>query len=963
MRRFAQALLPLLFVSSVLARDVRQPVAKRPGALAIRTSEFEPEKEDDTLFVVDDGEGLDTGCTYRDGGPLVIHLPIRRYVGPVNADGTLQNPDALVNAGVLSRTAHLRMPVYDVDTAGVPNEPSTPPEVDHISINGHPIGEFTGVTDEWKLNDFSVDISRLKFPRLGGPPADNVIEIDIDQLSSDTVWCTAVDWVELRFEAVAPVFFVHGLASAGSGWQAEFTNVFTANHIPNSKEINLPPFGSIVGNGRVLGRLLHAEADRFGARSCHIIAHSKGGLDTRAYLTDSYDEERLKVLSLHTLSTPHRGTPVADFGVLAGTSLFGGSPIFKLLRDLMPAFDDLTTWRVSRFNARHLSTGGAQIASFGADADLNNDSSISALEADPYNRLFAAFTYQLIGQGERAIVVTVTPGDWGEFVFPSIDISLTPFVLNDTLVSELSARFGTYLGTQNANHSTIKSSDLAEVIVTRIRSSSSFSKGMTTESTPVTNDTDQQIIAPTALIRDSFQLIPSNRTRMINVTVDSTSSITFFTLAASRTLSVVATAPGGATFPLELLPLDNEGTTGGGYFATVANPIPGVWSVTVTETVQLAAPLDIVSTVQFSNAVQSVLVGGGDNYPLGTKVRLALVVFDGMQRVSGLTIAALLLNPAVQNFSPLPITFRDDGTDADTNAGDGIYEAFVTPPSIGTFGVRAEAIGTASTGAFRRSTAAQLKVVARDAQITDFDDFGMDDNFDGLYDRIVVTSYATLTTPGRYEVFTRLRASNGKEIQRSLEGEAPAGDVYAELSFTAESLIRDLGVDGPYTVAEVRYSRIIDNEPVPADIRFNLGATRAYELGDLQHRRISLTGSGAARGLNTDADSDFEHLEVTLGVLAEFSDTYNWSVTLRDRNGREISFIAGQQRFNAGVNTLRMLFPAEAISKHGIHGPYTVTNLAMYGAGQSLVTNDVLTTPPFKVNDFGPAPRRRSARH
>ena len=960
MKRVAQLLLPLLFVCSVFARDgVRPPVTGEA-----RTSEFDPEKEGDTLFVVDDGSGLDTGCSYRTDGPLEIRLRIRRYVGPVNPDGTLQNPEALIDEGVLSETAHLRMPVYDVDSDGDPGDPAVPPELDIIAFNGEKIGELSGENNRWKHNEFTIPIRLLKFPALGAPPVDNVIRIDIDQASgTEENWCTAVDWAELQFDAVAPVFFVHGINSNGAEWQQQFLDAFKSHSIPYSNAINLPPFGTIVGNGRVLAQRLHAEAERFGARECHIIAHSKGGLDTRAFLNDDYDEERLKVRSFYTLGTPHRGTPVADFGILVGTALFNNSPIWELLRDLMPGFDDLTTWSVSRFNASHHNIpSGIQLRSFGSDADLNRDGSISGNEAEPYPRLFAAFTYQLIGHGERVVVITVTPGDWGTFTFPSIDISVTPFVVNDTLVSELSANFGTYISTLPANHSTMKSRILGEVIVDRIKHSAS-AQTVVTESTPVVEDTDQQFVAPTSLIRDSFQLTPSSRTRTFNVTVDSTPSVTFFTIAPSRTLTVTATAPGGATFACERVPLQNGNTIGGGYFATVANPIPGVWTITVAEAATLAKPLDVVSTVQIANTVQSVLVGGGDHYPLGGKIRLAMVVFDGTRRLTGVTIASLLLDPSVANLGPQPIVFRDDGTDADTKAGDGVYEAFVTPPSTGEFSVRVEATGTASTGAFRRSAATTLRVVARDAQITDVDDFGRDDDFDGLYDRILISPYATLNTAGAYRVFARLRASNGREMQRTVELTLPAGGVRADISFAADALRRDLGVDGPYTIAEVRFSHIIDGEPVPADIRFNVGVTAAYDLDDLQHRLISLSGTGSAQGINTDNDSDFEQLEVKVGVLVEVTATYTWSVTLRDRNGREISFIAGQQRLNRGTNDLRLLFPADAISRHGINGPYLVTNLAIYGAGESLVVNNVFTTQAFKVADFGPAPRRRATRH
>jgi len=48
MKGFAQALTLLLYVTSLSAGDVFQPVVGEA-----RTSEFSPEKEDDTLFVVD----------------------------------------------------------------------------------------------------------------------------------------------------------------------------------------------------------------------------------------------------------------------------------------------------------------------------------------------------------------------------------------------------------------------------------------------------------------------------------------------------------------------------------------------------------------------------------------------------------------------------------------------------------------------------------------------------------------------------------------------------------------------------------------------------------------------------------------------------------------------------------------------------------------------------------------------
>src|SRR2546425_1229832 len=61
------------------------------------SSPFDPPVATDNTFVVDTGPGLDTGCTFRSGGPLIFTININRVVGDVNADGTLASPQDLIN--------------------------------------------------------------------------------------------------------------------------------------------------------------------------------------------------------------------------------------------------------------------------------------------------------------------------------------------------------------------------------------------------------------------------------------------------------------------------------------------------------------------------------------------------------------------------------------------------------------------------------------------------------------------------------------------------------------------------------------------------------------------------------------------------------------------------------------------------------------------------------------------------
>ena len=161
-----------------------------------RTSPFDPPEEDS--FVTDSGPGLDTGCTFDNDPehPLIIDVLIDRAVGPVDANGYLVNPDPLIAEGIIPSTVEIIMPAYDVDVNGPP-----PPERDEVAFNGENIGLLTGDNNVWKLNSFSVDIEKIKFPAppaIGSAPVPraNRIEITVDTLS-DGRWCTAIDWVAM----------------------------------------------------------------------------------------------------------------------------------------------------------------------------------------------------------------------------------------------------------------------------------------------------------------------------------------------------------------------------------------------------------------------------------------------------------------------------------------------------------------------------------------------------------------------------------------------------------------------------------------------------------------------------------------------------------------------------------------------------------------------------------------------
>ena len=86
----------------------------------VQSSPFPAPEADDVTFVVDDAPGLDTGCTFRSGGPLVFEIPVDRFIGDV---------DKLLAGGAIEKNAFLRMPAFDVDFDGAPG---FPPERDRV---------------------------------------------------------------------------------------------------------------------------------------------------------------------------------------------------------------------------------------------------------------------------------------------------------------------------------------------------------------------------------------------------------------------------------------------------------------------------------------------------------------------------------------------------------------------------------------------------------------------------------------------------------------------------------------------------------------------------------------------------------------------------------------------------------------------------------------------------------------
>jgi triacylglycerol lipase len=170
---------------------------------------------------------------------------------------------------------------------------------------------------------------------------------------------------------------------------------------------NVPATGSIASRAQALRDEIRTHV---AGEPVHVIAHSMGGLDCRYMIT--HLDMASQVLSLTTLSTPHRGTCLADVGIKL-TERMGLFGWLRRSRFDHAAFEDLRTDTCARFN-----------------------------ENTPDRSEVRYFS--IAGVKPRAEMLYALR--WGHDVIEPVEGP------NDGLVSARSARWGEFLGEWNCDH-------------------------------------------------------------------------------------------------------------------------------------------------------------------------------------------------------------------------------------------------------------------------------------------------------------------------------------------------------------------------------------------------------------------------------------------------------------------------------------------------------------------------------
>jgi triacylglycerol lipase len=204
-----------------------------------------------------------------------------------------------------------------------------------------------------------------------------------------------------------PVVLAHGFlgfdeVEFAGGRHAYFRDVTQslAKHARATHRPRVSPAASIAARAEELAACIRAIPDR----RVNVIAHSMGGLDAR------YAIARLgiarRVASLTTIGSPHRGTPLADLGVVAGERL-GARRVLSRLGLPLEALDDLTTAAMERFNQETPDARGVAYASVVGVAPARRTHAL----------LLPGHLYLRQAAGENDGVVPASSQRWGDVLF------------------------------------------------------------------------------------------------------------------------------------------------------------------------------------------------------------------------------------------------------------------------------------------------------------------------------------------------------------------------------------------------------------------------------------------------------------------------------------------------------------------------------------------------------------------
>lgn len=386
------------------------------------------------------------------------------------------------------------------------------------------------------------------------------------------------------------------------------------------------------------------------------------------------------------------------------------------------------------------------------------------------------------------------------------------------------------------------------------------------------------------------------------------------------------------------------------YIYTFPSLGPGTYIVRFVSPQDPADETPITTRLSTDSPVLAGLIATNPIVTRGDLAVLTAAIFETASPVLGATAQATVRDP---NGVLVTLELLDNGLDADHTAGDGLYSGEIETSIDGSYGAVADLSGTTALGAaFVRQVAARFEVVSPTSRLLGtFVDSGLDDDGDGLFDRLHIDADTDTVLDGDYRVFVALRAAGGATVQASGAVSLGVGGGSVGVDFTAAE-VSSLGEDGPWSVESAELVLLGTEGARRVDRLVDLGPTQAFTLDQFARPPLRLTGAVTDQGIDDDGNGRFDRLLVSVEIEVLRSGFYSWSYKLTDANANEIEFGSSSGFLAAGLVPLPVTFDGETIGDSGANGPYLLRDLLMFGSGASLVEPLIGQTAAYDVGQF-----------
>ncbi|UCE90766.1 MAG: hypothetical protein JSV90_04855 [Methanobacteriota archaeon] len=232
-----------------------------------------------------------------------------------------------------------------------------------------------------------------------------------------------------------------------------------------------------------------------------------------------------------------------------------------------------------------------------------------------------------------------------------------------------------------------------------------------------------------------------------------------------------------------------------------------------------------------------------------------------------------------------------------------------------------------------------------------YDDFGRDDDLDGLFDYLVITVPINASSTGYFDFEVYVYDPYWSYVRSSVEELYIVENSLFEATVEIDSYtISDRGIDGSWNVYIYIYDHwtavLYDSDTY---------TTQTYYVNDFDPVPVQFEPPHTDYGLDTDEDTYFDYLIVEAMFLCYQAGRFTFRADLYDPWGSPVTSVQITRDYSAGVRMVEFSFDGWMIWYNGVSGWFEI-DLSVESLSGLTLDTDTHYSDYYYWNEFEPAP-------